>query len=255
MIDELGSGMADYRVVAGVDLGLFSDDPRSIDFYSQDAGLPFVETLQHSPTYQERFYNLGSSSLKINYSTLPMPAGRSGYTGLEIVRADLRDDVELIDPAGLSVRLVRELPGTDAPVAVTCAVHDVDRQARFLVDGLGARAEADGFRLPHTLLRLTGSATQEPAGPTWSRGFKYVVAFVDDIVAAHSDLIGHGADHSVPPLRLGERSAFSWLRDPGGNWLELVQSASVAPLPDLVPIEQRWPEIVAWRETGVAFGG
>lgn len=249
--------MADYTVVDGLDLGLFSDDPRAVSFYADELGLPFVEALQHSPTYQERFYSLGGSSLKINYSTEPMPAGTSGYCALTLVRPDVAGEIERVDPAGVPVRLVATIPGSDAPVGVTCAVHDLEAHARFLVDGLGARPEAGGFRLARTLITLVEAddGAQRRAGPTWSRGFKYVVAFVDDVVAAHKGLIGLGAEHSVPPTRLADRCVFSWLRDPGGNWLELVQPAAVAALPDVTPIDQRWQEIIAWRETGVAFGG
>jgi len=240
--------------VDGLDLGLFSDAPASIGFYRDDVGLPFVETLRHSPTYEERFYSLGGSSLKINYSSEPMPAGPSGYCALTIVRPDQVDPLTLVDPIGLPVTIAPALNGSDAPVAVTCSAADADRHARFLVDGLGARPEADGFRIARTLIRLVESESSGPAAPTWSRGFKYVVAFVDDILAAHKGLIGHGAEHSVPPTRLADRCVFSWLRDPGGNWLELVQPATVATLPDVTPIDQRWQEIIAWRETGAGFG-
>lgn len=250
--------MAGFTVVDGLDLGLFSDDPRSVVFYAEEVGLPFVETLRHSPTYEERFYSLGdapgSSALKINYTTEQMPDGSSGYCGLELVRPGREEELDLVDPAGLPVRLTGGLAGSDAATAVTCAVSDVERQSRFLVDGLGARPEADGFRLGRTLVRLRESRSAEPAAPTWSRGFNYVVAFVDDIRAAHRSLLDLGAEHAVPPVRLRDRVVFSWVRDPGGNWLELVQPAAVAPLPDVTPIEQCWQEIIAWRETGAAFG-
>jgi hypothetical protein len=246
--------MANWTVVGGLDLGLFSDDPRAISFWTEEVALPFSETLQHSPTYQERFYSLGrTSSLKINYSTEPMPQGGSGYCGLTVARPELTEDVRLTDPAGLPVTLTARIGDTDALDEVVCRVPDIARQERFLTEGLGARPEAGGYRIGDSLLRLVEG---EPGtGPTWARGFNYVVAFVDDTPAAHAGLIELGATHSVPPTLLPERCVFSWLRDPSGNWLELVQQAGRGPLPDVAPIQQRWGDIVTWRETGTAIDG
>jgi lactoylglutathione lyase len=245
--------MTGFTVTGGFDLGLFSDNPRMPSFYDHQAGLPFVETLRHSPTYEERFYSLGGgSSLKINYSTEPMPDGRSGYQGLTIARTG--EAADIVDPDGLPIAFVAPESLAGALFGITSDVADVDAQERFLVEGLGAERHNGGFRLGNALLTLRESTTAGPATPTWSRGFNYIVAFVDDILAAHDGLIARGAEHSVPPIRLADRCVFSWLRDPGGNWLELVQPASQgAPLPDVTPIESRWQEIIAWRETGAGI--
>lgn len=245
--------MKEFTVVDGLDLGLFSDHPASVAFYEEQVGLAFVETLRHSPTYEERFYSVGGSSLKINYSTDPMPKGSSGYCGLTLARDGITDEIKLIDPDGLAVTLTPSQRGPGARVAITCAVADVDRQARFLMDGLGAKRSGQSLRIGRTLIDLTETNEALGASPTWSRGFNYVVAFVDDVQAAHAALIGFGAEHSVPPIRLADRCVFSWLRDPSGNWLELVQPATGGPLPEVAPIEHRWQEIIAWRESGVAF--
>jgi hypothetical protein len=236
-------------VLGGLDLGLFSDDSRAVSFWTEDVGLPFVETLQHSPTYEERFYSIGgTSSLKINYSSEPMPAGGSGYCGLTITRPGQTETVVLTDPEGLPVTLTDHIEGSDALNAVACRVPDIDRQAEFLVTGLGATPQAGGYCLGSTLLTLVQGPTA--SGPTWARGFNYVVAFVADAPAAHAALIEVGATHAVPPTLLPDRCVFSWVRDPSGNWLELVQPSSAGPLPAVVPIQERWPQIITWRETG-----
>jgi catechol 2,3-dioxygenase-like lactoylglutathione lyase family enzyme len=245
--------MTKFSVTGGLDLGLFSDNPAAPAFYENEVGLPFVEALQHSPTYAEKFYSLGGSSLKINHSTEPMPPGRSGYRGLTIARAGLEQPVRLTDPDGLPITLVAPGSGGIEHYAITCEVSDAERQRQFLIDGLGAAPEADFLRLGHALIELVEVPGSGPAGPTFSRGFNYVVAFVDDTPAAHEALIELGATHSVPPTRLPERCVFSWLRDPSGNWLELVQPAALGPLPKVTAIDQRWREIIAWRDTGVAF--
>jgi predicted enzyme related to lactoylglutathione lyase len=245
--------MTAFQVTGDLDIGLFSDDAASVAFYENEVKLPFVETLRHSPTYEERFYSLGGSSLKINYSTDGMPDGNSGYRGLRLARAEVSADTVLVDPSGLPVTLTPAGEGVP-PVAITCEVRDLDRYTRFLSEGFGAVPDGPGWRIGQTVLlpvQVPGSAD---ASPPWSRGFNYVVVFVDDIATAHEALIELGAQHSVPPTLLPERCAFSWLRDPSGNWVELVQPAGgTRPLPEVAPIETRWREITEWRTTGVAF--
>jgi catechol 2,3-dioxygenase-like lactoylglutathione lyase family enzyme len=246
---------AGFKVVSGLDLGLFSDNPAMPAFYQNEVGLPFIETLRHSPTYEERFYAVNDSALKINLSTEPMPVGHSGYRGLSIARGGITAPVELVDPDGLPVRLVA--PGTNGitQYGITCEVADSATQANFLMVGLGAGQEPDGgLRLGNALIELVEVADARPASPTWSTGFNYIVAFVDDILAAHDGLVEYGASQSVSPTRLADRCVFSWLRDPSGNWLELVQPATLGlGLPDVTPIEQRWQEIISWRETGAVI--
>ena len=73
------------------------------------------------------------------------------------------------------------------------------------------------------------------------------------IASAHRHVVDNGAEHSAPPLRLADRCAFSWVRTPSGNWLELVQYADYGPLTDAPRAADRWPRFIRWRETGEAF--
>ncbi len=75
--------MASFRIIRGLlDIGLFSDNPEMLTFYEHELGLPLHDVIQHSPTYQERFYSVNGASLKINYSTEAMAPGTSGTTWL-----------------------------------------------------------------------------------------------------------------------------------------------------------------------------
>lgn len=243
-----------FTVLEGLDLGLFSDDPATVEFYAATLDLPFIETIRHSETYEERFYQANGVALKVNYSTEPMAPGHSGYCGIVLPREGQREPQELTDPDGTVVTLVPPGTGGIRDVAVQVRVGDLDAQRRFLVDGLGLAETTDGFVIGGSLIQLVPSGTPTSAQPTWRRGFNYVVVFVDDIVAAHEHVLRHGATHSVPPVRLWDRVVFSWVRDPNGNWVELVQQAHPErPLPDVTPIEQRWSEIIRWREDGTAF--
>ena len=234
-----------------IDLGLFSDNAAMDPWYRDVLGLPFVEGLQHSPTYSEDFYTVNGRSLKINASQEPMEAGTSGYRGLLIARDDVGSPQELTDPDGLVVLLVpRGYEGVDE-IGIVCDVVDVDAEARFLLDTIAVR-EDRGYRIGDTVLFLR-EADVPRATPTWRRGFNYYLLSVPDVLTAHAFLVDHGAEHSAPPVRLADRCVFSWVRAPSGNWIELVQYADVAPLPDVAFAADRWPEITRWRETGEPY--
>ena len=234
-----------------LDLGLFSDNPGMPAWYTDELGAPPVEVIEHSPTYAERFYRLGGSCLKINHSTEPMPPGASGYKELFVARAGLERPVTLRDPDGLRITLVPEADLDGAELAILMEVADPARQREFFCHALGAAPAADGVRLGDALFRFSPDPSAGRPAPTWSRGFKYYVLFVDDTPASHAELVAAGAEHGLRPLRLGDRCVFSWLRDPSGNWFELVQRASPGrPLAEVDLAGDCWDEIIEWRTAG-----
>jgi len=235
-----------------LDIGLFSDNPTMAAFYMNEIGLPFVEALPHSETYSENFYAANGASLKINASTEPMGQGTSGYCGLIIAREGVTAAQRFVDPDGLSIAVVP--PGNDGvhQMGIVCEVPDVSTERAFLIDAVGAHDDEGVLRIGETALFLRTGGVSRPT-PTWRRGFNYYVVFVRDIGRAHQHLLENGAEHSAPPLRLADRCAFSWVRTPSGNWLELVQYADYGPLPDVPRAADRSPEIIRWRETGEAL--
>lgn len=234
-----------------IDLGLFSDNPDMPGWYPDVLGAPLVEVLQHSSTYQERFYRVGAGCLKINYSSEAMPAGRSGYRELVLGRDGITEAAVLSDPDGLPIRLVPTSELGGAELGIRMAVADPDRQRAFYCEALGAEDLGKVVRLGDALFEFSFDPQAGPASPTWSRGFNYFVLFVDDTPAAHAALVAAGAQHGLRPLRLGDRCIFSWLRDPCGNWFELVQRAQEdRPLDPVDLAGDHWGDIVEWRTNG-----
>jgi lactoylglutathione lyase len=235
-----------------LDIGLFSDNPDTLEFYENTVGLPFVELLQHSPTYQERFYSVHGASLKINYSQKPMRDGNSGYHGLLVARDGLVAPATLVDPHGVTVTLVPTADTGVTVLGVRVVVADAQRQRDFLVDALGAREAADGMVLGATRIVVDEAAALPYPTPTWRRGFNYILVPVDNVEIAHAHVLDHGATHGLRPIRLADRCVFSWVRDPHGNWIELVQYTDSGPLPDIERADSLWPEITAWRDHGTS---
>ena len=238
-----------------LDPGLFSDNTEAMTaFYTGTVGLAFLERLPHSETYAEVFFTLPPGKLKIQSSTLPMDAADSGYVELMVARANQASVESVTDPDGLPVHLVPLGYRGVTTAGYVVAVADVDVQKQFYVNAMGAVDTGDGLRVGDTMLFLRHDPAKHRATPPWRRGFTHITLIVHDALAAHEALLVAGAEHSLRLLRLADRCLFSWVRDPHGNWIELVQYAELSgPLPDIDRLHDCWDAVTRWREDGVSF--
>lgn len=213
-------------VKPALDIGLYTnriDEVRS--FYEGEVGLAYNHLLKAGGGVHQHRVDIGSVGvLKLNDARNELAASPSGYVGLAVVGSSPR---ALIDPDGLAVEVVASLPG-DALVRVTVASADPDAHRRWFVDGLGASIVDDGlYLIGETLVAVEHVADQPPAGSMMSRGFRYLTIQVADVVAEHARLVDMGFASSVEPVKLGDVAAISFVRDPGGNPLEISQRASL----------------------------
>ncbi|HEV8298347.1 MAG TPA: VOC family protein [Acidimicrobiales bacterium] len=238
-----------------LDPGLFSDNAEKMQrFYVEEVGLPLLERLPHSDTYAEIFFTAPGGKLKIQASTLPMAPAVTGYRELLIARPGVTSVQPFTDPDGLPVQLV---PPGDRGVThfgYVVAVPDVAAQRRFYIDGMGATDVEGALRVGDTQLFVEHAPGAETPTPPMRRGFTYITVIPHDLEAAHAALLAAGGQHSMRTLRLADRCLFSWLRDPNGNWVEIVQYAELSgPLPDVERLDKHWDEVVRWREEAVTF--
>lgn len=246
--------MSSFQLVNGVlSPGLFSDNPAMPTFYRDEVGLSLVKVNEHSPTYRHHFYQLGHGELMINFSGEPLLPGVSGYRQLVIPKAGLGHGRSLTDPDGLAVSLTPVGESSVTDLGVVCGVHDPEVQEKFLLEGLGALRDGSAFRIGDTHLFVEEDPSAAYPTPSWRRGFNYLAVLVDDCLSAHRALVGAGAEPSLRPMLEGENCAFSWVRDPNGNWIEVAQYAedSPGPLPHLDTVQDHWEDVVRWREEGV----
>jgi len=207
-----------------LDVGLYTNraDEATV-FYEQQIGLAYDHALPVTRHVLQHRFRVHGSVLKVNASDRPLESAPAGYRSLTIA-GDAA--IDLIDPDGLPVRVATDLaPGVDLSVEVRSA--EPNAHARFYRDGLGATGGGDRFRLGTTELRVVADESQVPAGRLDASGFRYLTVQVYDVVAEHERLIGMGADEGMPPTRLGDVAAISFVRDPGGNWIEISQRASL----------------------------
>ena len=236
-----------------LDPGLFSDRAGPMeDFYVNTIGLPFLERLQHDDNYAELFFELFEGKLKIQASTEPMEAAISGYRELYLAR-DVPEPRTHRDPDGLTVHVVPVGYRGVTNVGVVCAVSDVDRQRQFLEAAMGGTPHEGGIRVGDTQIFVEHDPELQAPTPPMRRGFTYITLIVHDALACRESLLGAGATDSLRLLRLADRCLFSWLRDPHGNWIELVQYTELSgELPDIDRMADNWDEVIHWRETAAA---
>lgn len=213
-------------VKPALDVGLYTnriDEVRA--FYEGEIGLAYNHLLKAGRGVHQHRVDIGTVGvLKLNDSREPLGDSASGYVGLAIAGATPRS---LADPDGLPVEVVGSLPG-DALVRVTVASANPPAHRRWFVDGLGGREVGDGqYVIGETLVLVEHRPDQPPAGPLLGVGFRYLTIQVADVVAEHERLVDMGFTESVKPVRLGEVAAISFVRDPGGNSLEISQRASL----------------------------
>ena len=248
--------MPRFELARGLlDPGLFSDNaPKMWSFYEESVGLPRLENLRHGPTYQEVFFTLPPGKLKIQSFDVPMGPAVTGYRELLVARDGLVASQALRDPDGLAVTLVPRGQRGITSAGMVVGVRDVDAQKRFLIEGIGARPSEGGLRVGDTQIFVEEDPAARPTTPSCRRGFVYITLIVNDCVAAHDALIAAGALHSARVLRLTDRCLFSWVKDPAGNWIEIIQYADLSgPLPEAPRLADHWDEVAKWRDHGTAY--
>jgi predicted enzyme related to lactoylglutathione lyase len=238
-----------------LDPGLFSDNAAQMQpFYDAQVGLEFFERLDHSETYAELFFKAPGGKLKIQASTTPMEPAISGYQGLFIARDGIDQPRSMVDPDGLPVVVAPLGYRGVTQIGFTVKVPDAPRQQAFYREGMGATDTDDGLLVGATKLFVEEDASIGFATPPFRRGFTYITLIVHDCNTAHAALVAAGGQPSLHTLRLAERCNFAWVRDPHGNWIEIVQYADLSgPLPPADRLEDHWNEVTRWREEAIPF--
>jgi lactoylglutathione lyase len=218
-----------------IDVGLYTnrtDELRA--FYGDVVGLPYEELLKVGGGVHQHRYGLRGSVCKINSARADLEDAPTAFRRLTIARDDLDAPQLVRDRDGTEVELVPVGHEGVADLAVSWATADAGALGRLLTDGFGATADGpDRFRLGTSLLRLEEDPSVGTVGGMFARGFRYLTVQVRDVRREHQRLLDAGWSEGRPPVKLGETAFISFVRDPGGSWVEVSQRASLTgPLPD-----------------------
>lgn len=219
-----------------LDVGLFTNNlGPMLAFWQQTVGLPFEEVLPTGGGNHQHRHGLNGAVLKLNHVREPLPeSAPSGYHELLIAREGIETPRALTDPDGNRVTLVppghREVTSTAVVIRVgDLAAARAHYGGALALDAAGTNA----FRCGETLVFLEEDRGRAPAGDMRARGYRYLTVQVWDADAEYAGIVARGGTGATPPRTLGKVARFGFVRDPGGNWLEISQRASLTgPLPE-----------------------
>lgn len=223
---------------ASLDVGLFTNNVEAmLHFYQDDIGLLFEELLPTGGGSRQHRHGLNGSVLKINESRDPLPpAAASGYQRLTIATDRVAAPVDMSDPDGNAIRLVSDRSRQPwIEVEVTLADLAAGRQHYGVVLGFEQLGD-DMYQCGTTRVHLVHQPGQAPTGELRAVGFRYLTVQVWDADLEYQRAVNLGATGAMPPRTSGAVARFGFVRDTGGNWLEISQRASLTgPLPGTPP--------------------
>ena len=209
-------------------------------FWRDRVGLSYEELLKVGGGVHQHRLGLRGSVCKVNVARAELTSSPTAFRRLVVARDGQAAPERLHDPDGTEVEVVP--PGHEGvdDLGVEWATRDVEGLARLLTDGFGATVVGGGgggggawCRIGTSLLRLVGDREAPEVGGMFGRGFRYLTVQVRDVRAAHAHLLDVGWTEGRAPVKLGETAFISFVRDPGGSWIEVSQRASLTgPLPD-----------------------
>jgi len=222
-----------------LDFGMFTNRPDTMhEFYSVQLGLRFEGTTPMGPKFKLSRYLLNGSTLKLWHATDPLPPrAAAGYKSLTIAGPQAVAPRTMSDPDGNQLLLVPPGHHQVDQIEFQLGVSDLALSARFYGDLLGAERIADGrYRLGQTILSFSADSgarqvKTEPLGNPLDAvaamaavGFRYLTIQVRDCAAEYQSLMAKGVNLGVALTSgAGNLVALFMVRDPDGNWVEILQ--------------------------------
>tara|TARA_R110002124_G_scaffold128542_11_gene289515 strand:+ start:3548 stop:4261 length:714 start_codon:yes stop_codon:yes gene_type:complete len=218
-----------------LDIGVFTNRlDEMLAFWQQQVGLPFDHMLPLGGGLRQHRHDFQGSVFKLNHSrdSLP-PSTKGGYLRMIIAREGVTTPIELTDPDGNRVQLVP--PGHDGISQWAIEVATASREAflAFYNGTLGLPvADTHPCAVSCGRSRILGHVDSDLAQHSGSAdmrriGYRYTTIQVDKVDRVHASVLSAGGTEGQPPATLGKTARISFVRDGGGNWMELSQRASI----------------------------
>lgn len=213
-----------------VGLQIAAADPAAVlAFHRERSGLPFDHTLPLGGGRRQERHGWGETVVKLNHRRGGLAAAAASSTGwgpLTLCGPDHRTRTELRDPEGNRVTLAPAV-SADAgrTVEVALRVRDAGPSLAFFA-ALGLPVAGDRVALGSSVIRVC-TDPEATAGDLEGPGFRYVTFQVERADEAHTEALAAGGTEGMAPRTLGEVARISFVVEPGGNWIELSQRASI----------------------------
>ena len=221
-----------------IDVGLFTNRIEAMKaFYGENLGLPFESVLPVGGGFTQHRYVANGSIIKLMESRDPLPRRHpGGYETLIIATNKVSQPEALNDPDGNTIELVP--PGRDdvTQLEVRLGVSDVEVFDDFYTKAAGGKGigghrykigETIFATFRHPLARRVKPAPManllEVVKAMAALGIRYVTLQVKNCDAAFKEFTDAGAAIGVAPANFDNVARAAFVRDPDGNYVELVQ--------------------------------
>ena len=214
-----------------IDIALFTEQRQPmLDFWQQQAGLVFEESLPPHDGLQQHRHALQGSVFKLNTSDKPLtntPPG--GIRELLIATPELDETKFMTDADGNRVTLVPVGWKGLQQIGIRIAVSDLDASCHFYGKVLGlAQRLPNVFTCGNSLIFIEQSDSPiDGEIELIAKGFRYLTIQVWDCQAEHQGILDKGGREGFAPKRYEDIAIYSMVRDPDGNWIEISQRASL----------------------------
>lgn len=215
-----------------IDVGLSTNDLQPSADLLRTFGLAFDHLLKIGGGVHQHRFVCGESIIKLNSHRRTLPTAPSGFVRLRIAAPV---DTPTVATSGDGVEIAAIPPGHDDVAGVEITIRtDHPAETGRLIRELGGVPDGDRYRIGESLLAVEHHPNAGEPGTLHAIGFRYITVQVRDVEAAHQYLCSVGFTEGRAPLRLGDTAYISFIRDIGGNWIELSQRASLTgPLPSV----------------------
>lgn len=222
-----------------LDFGIFTNNPDVMHaFYNGELGLKFEGTTPMGPKFKLSRYQLNGSVLKLWHAADALAArAAAGYKSLTIADTKTNSRRTVSDPDGNQLVFVPPGQNQVDQIEFQMGVSDLALADRFYGEALGAERMGGGrYRFGRTILTLNADSaaralkTELVSNPLDAvsamsgLGFRYLTIQVRDCAAEYQRVTSKEVNQGVAFMSgAGNLAGLFMVRDPDGNWVEILQ--------------------------------
>lgn len=201
-----------------------ANDPSAmLAHYREVVGVHFDHDLPLGGGRMQSRHTWGDSVIKLNHSLNAVPpAPATGWAALSFLGPDITAYAEHADPEG---NAVARAPAEIKAVEIELAVRDAHASLAFFT-ALNLPVEGNRVSVGASAIRVREDKDASHAGLE-GPGLRYITLQIDRADEAHAEALVAGANEGMAPRTLGNVARISFVVEPGGNWIELSQRASI----------------------------
>jgi len=191
--------------------------------YRDVLGVHFDHDLPLGGGRMQSRHTWGDSVIKLNHRRDAVPqAPATGWAALKLLGPGACEHGTGADPEG---NVVARAPAASEAVEITLAVRDAQASLAFFA-ALGLPVAGERIGVGASAIRVQESPDASHAGLE-GPGLRYITLQIDQADRAHARALDAGATEGMAPRTLGTVARISFIVEPGGNWIELSQRASL----------------------------